>query len=89
MSISEVVNCENVRLSEDGKSVVIIDQTLLPGELRYISIATEKELYDAIYELKVRGAPAIGICAGYGLYVLAEKIDADNSESFLEKLHNI
>ena len=89
MGINEVINCENVRLSENDKSVVIIDQTLLPSELRYISISTEKELYDAIYELKVRGAPAIGICAGYGLYVLAERIDADNSESFLEKLHNI
>lgn len=89
MSVEEVINCENVRLSEDGKSVVIIDQTLLPNELRYISISTQKELYEAIYELKVRGAPAIGICAGYGIYVLAKKIEAENGEEFLEKLRII
>lgn len=89
MSINEIVNCENVRLSEDGKSVIIIDQTLLPNELKYISLSTPKELYDAIYELKVRGAPAIGICAGYGLYVMAGGIASESSADFLEKLRTI
>ena len=86
MGINEVINCENVRLSEDEKSVVIIDQTLLPNEVKYIAISTPRELYEAIYELKVRGAPAIGICAGYGLYVLAGNIEAKNSDIFIEKL---
>lgn len=89
MGISEVINCENVRIAEDGKSVIIIDQTLLPNELQYILLSTPKDLYDAIYELKVRGAPAIGICAGYGLYVLANGIATDKSDEFLVKLKSI
>ena len=65
---------QNVALAEDGRSVVIIDQTLLPGELRYLHVQTPEDMYAAIQELKVRGAPAIGIFAGYCLYVLAEQL---------------
>ncbi len=89
MSIREVIECDNVRLSEDGKSVVIIDQTLLPNKVEYISLTTPEELYEAIYELKVRGAPAIGICAGYGLYVLGRNIEAENTDEFLAELHRL
>lgn len=73
---------ESVRLSEDLNSVVIIDQTELPGELVYLNLSTARELYEAIFELKVRGAPAIGICAAYGIYCLSRKIEADNYEEF-------
>lgn len=86
MSIEKVIHIDNVRLSENGESVIIIDQTKLPNIEEYIELKTPKDFYDAIYELKVRGAPAIGICAGYGLYVLARKIDSDSEEKFIEKL---
>lgn len=89
MSIREVIECDNVRLSEDGKSVIIIDQTLLPNKVEYISLTTPRELYEAIYELKVRGAPAIGICAGYGLYVLGSKIEAESPNDFLGELRKL
>ena len=59
---------DNVRLSGDGKKVIIIDQTKLPNIEEYLTLETAEDIYDAIYELKVRGAPAIGICAGYGIY---------------------
>ena len=80
---------ENVRLSDDSRSVVIIDQTRLPNHLEYISITEPGQLYDAIYKLKVRGAPAIGICAAMGLYVLSLGIDTENEDVFLEKLHEL
>lgn len=64
----------NVFLRNDRKAVVILDQTLLPGEVRYIELVTAEQMYAAIQELKVRGAPAIGICAAYCLYVLAGQI---------------
>lgn len=76
----------SVFLSEDKNSVCIIDQTLLPLEEKIISLKTPKEIYDAIYYLKVRGAPAIGICAGYGMYVLAKQITA---EPFIEEFEKI
>ncbi|MGN0596234.1 MAG: S-methyl-5-thioribose-1-phosphate isomerase [Ruminiclostridium sp.] len=86
MEKNNIVSPDGVRLSEDKNSVIIIDQTKLPNHLEYISLDNAKAVYDAIAELKVRGAPAIGICAGYGLYVLARQIKTDNTEEFLALL---
>lgn len=61
----------SVTLSEDGNAIVIIDQTKLPLHEEYLTLQTKEEIYDAIKVLAVRGAPAIGICAGYAMYVLA------------------
>ena len=69
--LEKITHIDNVRLREDGRAVVIIDQTLLPGKTEYIELETPQEMYDAIFQLKVRGAPAIGICAGYCMAVLA------------------
>ena len=81
MSKREIL-AENVHLSEDGKSVIIIDQTKLPNVLEYLTLSTAQEMYDAIKSLAVRGAPAIGICAGYSIYCLAQQIEADNFDDF-------
>ncbi|MCM1333641.1 MAG: S-methyl-5-thioribose-1-phosphate isomerase [Bacteroides sp.] len=77
---------ENVRLSDEGKCVVILDQTKLPNEVEFIELKTAEEFYDAIYTLKVRGAPAIGICAGFALYVIASRFPEGSKEFFLKKL---
>ncbi len=68
-----VTHLDNVRLGEDGESVVILDQTLLPNEVKYLTLRTAEEMVEAIRALRVRGAPAIGICAGYCLYALARR----------------
>ena len=62
MNIRSVTHIDNVRLSDSGDAVVIIDQSLLPNETVYLTLKEPEELYDAIHELRVRGAPAIGIC---------------------------
>ncbi len=77
---------DHVRLSEDGTAVIILDQTQLPNRTVYLTLRTVKDCYDAIHELKVRGAPAIGICAGYALYVLAQQIETDSRDQFLSEL---
>lgn len=71
MQLQEVTHADNVRLSEDGRSVRILDQSLLPNETVYLQLSRPEELYEAIASLRVRGAPAIGIFAGYAMYVLA------------------
>lgn len=76
---------ENVYLSDDGKSVVIIDQTKLPNSLELLTLSTAKEMYDAIKSLAVRGAPAIGICAGYSIYCLAQQIETEDFGEFYAK----
>jgi len=85
MSVTREILAENVHLSEDGKSVVIIDQTKLPNEVEELTLSTLQEMYDAIKSLAVRGAPAIGICAGYSIYCLAQQIKAEHFEDFYEQ----
>ena len=59
-----------VRLRDDGAAVRIIDQRRLPAALVERDLATIDDIVDAIATLAVRGAPAIGICAAYGLAVV-------------------
>ena len=72
----------SVHLSEKGDSIVILDQRLLPNRLVYRELKTAEEIYDAIKTLAVRGAPAIGICAGYGMYVLSLQEDGEDMDAF-------
>ena len=55
----------------------ILDQTLLPNEEVFLDLRTTEEIWEAIRKLRVRGAPAIGIAAGFGAYLAAKNIDAD------------
>lgn len=75
-----------VRLSSDGNAVEIIDQTLLPNEVKFLSLRKAEDIFEAIEKLRVRGAPAIGIAAGFGMYVLARQIPDDDYGTFIEKL---
>lgn len=83
--LMQITHIDNVKLSDDKCSVIIIDQTKLPSVTEYLTLSTAKDLYDAIFELKVRGAPAIGICAGFGIYVLARTIEAEDYGTFYQK----
>ncbi len=67
----------------DGR-IDLIDQTLLPGELKVISIHDVETLWEAIRSLRVRGAPAIGVAAAMGV-VLGVR-DASTPELFFENL---
>ncbi len=58
-----------VRWVSDG--IEILDQTLLPGEERYIRLDSYQEVVEAIKHLRVRGAPLIGIVAAYGIVLAA------------------
>jgi methylthioribose-1-phosphate isomerase len=60
---------ETVRFDDDSGELVLLDQTLLPGEVRYVRLTEPAQVREAIYELRVRGAPAIGIAAAYGAYL--------------------
>ena len=73
---------DNIRLSEDEESVVIIDQTKLPVSLEYKEIRGLESAYQAIKKLEVRGAPAIGIFAGYTMYVLSRKDSSLDFDAF-------
>lgn len=77
-----IMDYDTVRLDDENNAVVIIDQTKLPGKIEIISLHTAQEIWDAIYLLQVRGAPAIGVAAAYGIYVLAKQMDTEDYDTF-------
>ena len=74
-----------VKWGPEKKSVDIIDQTLLPNTIKRIQIRNQEEIWEAIKKLRVRGAPAIGVSAAYGIAVVANEIQADNYEDFYKQ----
>lgn len=85
MALQDITHVENIRFNTAQDAVEIIDQTRLPNETVVLTLRTPKELYDAIYFLQVRGAPAIGIFAAYALYVLARTCSEDDFYPELKK----
>ena len=67
------------------EKLLILDQTLLPGEERYIEMQTKEDVWEAIYKLRVRGAPAIGVAAGYGLYLAVRDFPEDRDPAEFQK----
>lgn len=70
---------------EDSK-LELINQTLIPNEIKYEKFDTVEGVWDAIRVMKVRGAPAIGVTAAYGMVIAANKAPKDNFESFYKSL---
>ena len=79
-----ILNFETVAL--EGNELVILDQTKLPGSVEILRLTDIRDIWNAIYTLQVRGAPAIGIAAAFGLYLASLKIDTDDYAAFIEKL---
>jgi len=59
-----------------GKELILLDQTKLPTEEVYIHCTDWREVAEAIKMLRVRGAPAIGVAAAYGLILAAKEVQA-------------
>ena len=76
------LNLETVNISLDRTKLVILDQTLLPNEIKYLELDDREAIYEAIKKLRVRGAPAIGVAAAYGIFVLMRKYDGSDKEAF-------
>ncbi len=66
----------------EKNSIILIDQTLLPGEYKVIECSTIESLCEAIKSLRVRGAPALGAAGGFGIALSAFK----SSTSSLDRL---
>lgn len=64
-------------ISWTGRSVRLLDQTKLPRETVYVEIHDERQMWDAIKRLVVRGAPAIGVAAAFGASLAIQNCDAD------------
>jgi methylthioribose-1-phosphate isomerase len=76
---------ENTESLLPGK-LRIIDQTLLPGKLEYITTDKPEEIFQCIKRLSVRGAPAIGCAAALGLAAVSGKSNTLVKKTFLNEL---
>ena len=78
-----------VSIKWENNQLILLDQTLLPNDVIYESFTTAQGVWEAIRVMKVRGAPAIGVTAAYGLYLgVRDEADVSN-EVFLEKVKEV
>ena len=66
----------------------MVDQTLFPDEFKYINITTGQQMFDAIKNMIVRGAPAIGIAGAHGVVLYAQELGKKNlaRDEFVKEL---
>lgn len=89
METKKVFDLETVALNDEKSELVIIDQTLLPNETVYLHLTAQSQIWEAIYELRVRGAPAIGVAAAIGAYLGAKEIEANDYNEFYTKFMKV
>ena len=83
--MNSILSYETVSLEDDA--LVILDQTKLPNSIEMLHLQTQPEIWRAIRTLQVRGAPAIGIAAAFGVYLAARDIHAEDYMSFYVQFH--
>lgn len=72
-----------------GDTLRILDQTRLPYQKEYFDADNYRVVIEAITSLKVRGAPAIGIAAAYGIVLAAKKIQTGQAGEFKHKIKSV
>lgn len=87
MNKKNIMAYETVDFDEQEGTIIIIDQTKLPGEVKLLHLKDQKKIWQAIYLLQVRGAPAIGVFAAFALYLAAKDINADTWDAFYAPFH--
>lgn len=83
--MANALSLDSVVLSQDEKELVILDQTLLPNEVKFLRLHKAEDIWEAIYTLRVRGAPAIGVAAAYGVWLLADQEDTGDMALFCQR----
>lgn len=85
MTKVNIMDYDTVTMNEETNGLVIIDQTKLPYKTEIIELTDQEDIWDAIYKLKVRGAPAIGVAAAIGASLAAQDIDEDTYDEWFPK----
>ncbi|MBS7327810.1 MAG: S-methyl-5-thioribose-1-phosphate isomerase [Oxalobacter sp.] len=70
----------------NGSQIEMIDQRLLPQQIAYPAYDSAKGVAEAIRTMVVRGAPAIGVAAAYGVALEAERLKAEPADAFVKAL---
>ena len=67
----------------------LLDQTRLPWDEVFLELSDYRELPQAIKQMRIRGAPTIGLAAAYGMALGAQGIEAKSKEEFLKELDSV
>jgi len=65
----------------------VIDQNSLPAELRLLELHSSQDVAEAIQKMVVRGAPAIGVCAAFGIAMAARELNMAREDGYKSTLH--
>ncbi|MEM0075288.1 MAG: S-methyl-5-thioribose-1-phosphate isomerase [Conexivisphaerales archaeon] len=76
-------------ISWDGATLNVIDQRMLPAKVTWIPISGWKDAFSAIREMKVRGAPLIGVVAAFGLALETKRIKGSSINAIKEEIRKI
>ncbi|MBZ3935273.1 S-methyl-5-thioribose-1-phosphate isomerase [Methanimicrococcus blatticola] len=75
-----------IEWNDSNSTIKMIDQTLLPGELKFIECKNTAEVCEAIQNLRIRGAPALGVCGAFGVALAAQLSSADTVEGIIKDM---
>jgi len=84
--MKNILPYETVTLDDEDSALVIIDQTKLPNDVVILRLHELSDIRSAIAALQVRGAPAIGVAAAFGLYLAVKHSGARTFEAFAAEL---
>jgi methylthioribose-1-phosphate isomerase len=88
--MSEPIRHETLRWVGDACGhLVLIDQTQLPGQVVELECRDVETVWQAIRELKIRGAPAIGLAAAYGVCLGLQSVRESDRAAFLKQLEHV
>jgi len=85
MNAENILNMQSVTLDDANSSLVLLDQTLIPNETKYLHLKAQEAIWEAIHQLRVRGAPAIGIAAAYAAYLGVKGSQTEEYENFYKE----
>jgi len=75
-----------IEWDDSDSSIKMIDQTLLPGELKTIKCKNIAEVCEAIQSLRIRGAPALGACGAFAVALSARLSSATTTENMIKDM---
>ncbi|MDR1630261.1 MAG: S-methyl-5-thioribose-1-phosphate isomerase [Oscillospiraceae bacterium] len=83
------LNGATLAFDRTDNHLVILDQTLLPKEVKLLHLSVPDEIFEAISVLRVRGAPAIGVAAAIAMAVCAKNIKMQDKQEYFTRLESI
>lgn len=83
------IKYDTVWLDEETEALAIIDQTKLPGRTEILFLSSAEDIYEAIFTLRVRGAPAIGVAAAIGIYAVMRRFGTADEGEFRAEFRRV